>query len=231
MLIPFKGSRKWEQSGVRIVANVWYLVSDHGDLYLFTYWRTCSFCVQIQFPFPFLITKWIGNYFDSRLCAANFGASIYSWVINTMDLFFLQNNSRIEAPCVNGNADRICGANYEPDLNSRIFFLLGPCAQINWRVISRKVLFDPHCFLTNKSPTHFAGESGKGNTFLNGKGHVQNKNRHRLPRSQTYAQQLKNLNPPYFSFRSTFKVLLHHSSKKKVIKKLGCAAHFRLKRK
>jgi hypothetical protein len=97
--------------------------------------------------------------------------------------------------------------------------LFGPCAQINWRVISRKVLFDPHCFLTNKSSIHFAGESGKGNTFLNGKGHVQNKNRHRLPRSQTYAQQLKNLSLPYFSFPSTFKVLLNHSSKKKVIKK------------
>ncbi len=29
-------------------------------------------------------------------------------------------------------------------------------------------------FLSNKSPIHFAGESGKGNTFLNGKQHVQN---------------------------------------------------------
>jgi hypothetical protein len=37
-----------------------------------------------------------------------------------------------------------------------------------------KVLFDPHRFLSNKSPFHFAGESAKGNTFLNGKWHVQN---------------------------------------------------------
>jgi hypothetical protein len=51
-------------------------------------------------------------------------------------------------------------------------------------------LFDPHRFLSNKSPIHFAGESGKGNTFLNGKWHVQNKNGHRSPRSQTYARQL-----------------------------------------
>jgi hypothetical protein len=109
-----------------------------------------------------------------------------------MDLFFLQNNSRIEAPCVNGNgdADRICSANYEPDLNLGIFFLFEPRAQINCRVVSRKVLFDPHRFLTNKSSIHYAEESGKGNMFLNGKGHVQNKNGHRSPRSQTYAQQL-----------------------------------------
>jgi hypothetical protein len=60
-------------------------------------------------------------------------------------------------------------------------------AQINWRVISRKVLFAPHRFLSNKSPIHFAGESGKGNMFLNGKQHVQNENGHRSPRSQTYA--------------------------------------------
>jgi hypothetical protein len=62
-------------------------------------------------------------------------------------------------------------------------------AQINWRVIS-KILFDPHRFLSNKSPIDLAGESGKGNTFLNGKRHVQNENGHRSPRSQTYAQQL-----------------------------------------
>jgi hypothetical protein len=33
---------------------------------------------------------------------------------------------RIEVPCVNGDAGRIRSANYEPDLNSRIFFLFGP---------------------------------------------------------------------------------------------------------
>jgi hypothetical protein len=51
-------------------------------------------------------------------------------------------------------------------------------------------LFDPQRFLSNKSPIQFAGESGKGNMFLNGKRHVQNENVHRSPRSQTYAQQL-----------------------------------------
>jgi hypothetical protein len=86
----------------------------------------------------------------------------------------------------------------EPDLNWRIFFLFGPRlfyapnigALINWRVISRKVLFDPHRFLSNKSPIHFPGESGKGNTFLGGKWHVQSKKGYRSPRYQTYAQQL-----------------------------------------
>ncbi len=96
-----------------------------------------------------------------------------------------------------------CGSNSERKLWTRFefadFFLVwaaslftlrtfGP--QINWRVISRKVLLDPQRFLSNKSPIQFAGESGKGNMFLNGKRHVQNENGHRSPRSQTYAQQL-----------------------------------------
>jgi hypothetical protein len=33
---------------------------------------------------------------------------------------------RIEVPCVNGDAEKIRSANYEPDLNARIFFLFGP---------------------------------------------------------------------------------------------------------
>ncbi len=35
-------------------------------------------------------------------------------------------------------------------------------------------MFDPHRYLLNKSPIHLAVEGGKGNTFLNGKWHVQN---------------------------------------------------------
>ncbi len=96
-----------------------------------------------------------------------------------------------------------CGSNSERKLWTRFdltdFFLVWAaslftlrtfCVQINWRVISRKVLFDPHRFLSNKSPIHFAGENRKGNTFLNDKRHIQNKNGHQSPRSQTYAQQL-----------------------------------------
>jgi hypothetical protein len=87
-----------------------------------------------------------------------------------------------------------CGSNSERKLCNRFeladFFLVRAAslftlrtfgAQINWCVISRKALFDPHRFLSNKSPIHFAGESGKGNTFLNGKRHVQNENGHRSP--------------------------------------------------
>ena len=96
-----------------------------------------------------------------------------------------------------------CGSNSERKLWTRFefadFFLVRAAslftlrtfgAQINWRVISRKALFDPQRFLSNKSPIQFAGESGKGNMFLNGKRHVQNKNGHRSPQYQTYAQQL-----------------------------------------
>ena len=96
-----------------------------------------------------------------------------------------------------------CGSNSERKLWTRFefadFFLVRAAslftlrtfgAQINWRVISRKVLFDPQRFLSNKSRIQFAGESGKGNMFLNGKRHVKYENEHRSPRSQTYAQQL-----------------------------------------
>jgi hypothetical protein len=94
-----------------------------------------------------------------------------------------------------------CGTNLERKLRTRFefadFFLVRAAslftlrtfgAQINWRVINRKVLFDPQRFLSNKSPIQFAGESG--NMFLNGKQHVQIENGHQSPRSQTYAQQL-----------------------------------------
>jgi hypothetical protein len=56
--------------------------------------------------------------------------------------------------------------------------------------LSTKNLFDPHRLIANKSPIDFAGENGNGNTFLNGKCHVQNENGHRSPRAQIYAQQL-----------------------------------------
>ncbi len=90
-----------------------------------------------------------------------------------VDLFCMQINSRIEAPCVNGDADRIRSANYGTVLNSRngrasLLTLRRFGAQINWRVISRKVLFAPYriAFLSNWSPVHIAGQSGIENTFL-----------------------------------------------------------------
>ncbi len=151
------------------------MVSDRGDWGLFTIW-TRSFWIKILFPFPLSPAKWISDYFDIKGCGANklaraHQSSLRQWW---------------------------CGQNSQRKLWTRFeladFFLVRALqtfgAQINWRVISRKVLFDPHRFLSNKSPIHFAGESGKGNTFLNGKWHVQNKYGHRSPRSQTYARQL-----------------------------------------
>ncbi len=57
-------------------------------------------------------------------------------------------------------------------------------AQISWHIISRKALFAPQRFLSNKLPIHFAGENGNRNMFLNGKWHVQNENGHQSPQSQ-----------------------------------------------
>jgi hypothetical protein len=66
-------------------------------------------------------------------------------------------------------------------------------------------LFAPHRFLSNKSPIHFAGESGNRNTFLNGKWHIQNENGHSGPRLMP--NNCKNLNLPYFSLPTTFKCI------------------------
>jgi hypothetical protein len=78
-------------------------------------------------------------------------------------------------------------------------------AQINWRVISSKALFDPHRFLSIKSPIHFAGESGKGNTFLNGNGMFEMKMDIDRLGPRLMPNNCKNLNPHYFSLPSTFK--------------------------
>ncbi len=151
-----------------------------GPWGLFTIW-TRSFWIKIIFPFPLSTAKWISDYFDIKGCGAN-------------------NLARAHR---SSQRQWRCGQNSQRKLRTRFeladFFLVRAAtlftlrtfgAQIKWRVISRKVLFDPHRFLSNKSPIHFAGESGKGNTFLNGKWHVQNKNGHRSPRSQMYARQL-----------------------------------------
>jgi hypothetical protein len=119
----------------------------------------------------------------------------------------------LKPSCTNGDAAQIRSANYEPDLSSRIFCLVRAAslftlqtssAQINLRVISRKVLFDPHRFLSNKSPIHLAGESGKGNMFLNANSTFKMKiniNRH----GPRLMPSCKNLNPSYFSLPSTLK--------------------------
>jgi hypothetical protein len=122
---------------------------------------------------------------------------------------------RMEVPCVNGDADKIRSANYETVLKYRIFLVRTSSlftlptfgAQINWHIISRKALFAPHRFLSNKSPIHVAGESGNRNTFLNDKWHVQNENGHRHG-ARLMPNNCKNLNSPYFSLPTTFKGFL-----------------------
>jgi hypothetical protein len=101
------------------------------------------------------------NYFDIKGCGANKGAKA-QWI----EVLLRQWRCVI-----------ICCANYDTVLKLE-FFLVETAAlftlrtfgaQINWLVISRKVLFDPYRFSSNKSPSHFAGESGNENTFRNGK--------------------------------------------------------------
>jgi hypothetical protein len=114
--------------------------------------------------------------------------------------------------CANGDADQIRSANYEPDLNSRIFvravslFTLRTFgAQINCHILSRKVLFDLHRFLSNKSPIHFAGDSGKGKKicFSMANGMFKTKMDIDLHGPRLMPNNCKNLDPPYFSLPST----------------------------
>ena len=111
-------------------------------------------CVQIQFPFPFVITKLIGDYFDNRLCAANFGASIYSRVTNMIDLFCPQMAMRIKfgASFLNHILSRgfvSCSGRvsiYAP--NIRCANKLAGCNYEN--------IVDPHRLIAMLSPIHFA---------------------------------------------------------------------------
>ncbi len=80
-------------------------------------------------------------------------------------------------------------------------------AQINWRVMSRKVLFAPHRFLSNKSPIHFAGASRNGNTFSMANGTFKMKMDIDRHGPRLMPNNCKNLNPPIFSLPTTFKVL------------------------
>ncbi len=140
--------------------------SDRGDQGLFTIW-TRSFWIKIIFPFPLSPAKWISDYFDIKGCGLN-------------NLARAHRSSLRQWRCGQNSQRKLWTkfelADFFPVWAATLFTLRTFGAQINWRVISRKVLFDLHRFLSNKSPIHFAGECGKGNTFLNGKLHVQNKN-------------------------------------------------------
>ncbi len=142
-------------------------------------------------------TNTVSDYFDIQGCGANNLASAHWSSLRQLR----------------------CGQNSQRKLWTRFeladFFLVRVASLftlrtfgelINWRVVSRKVLFDPHHFLSNKSPIHFAGENGKGNTvrfsmangFFKIKMDIDRHGPRRMP------DNCKNLNPPYFSLPSTF---------------------------
>jgi hypothetical protein len=68
-----------------------------------------------------------------------------------------------------------------------------------------KVLFDPHRFLSNKWPIHFAGESGKEIHFSMANGTFNMKMDIDCHGPRLMPNNCKNHNPPYFSLPSTFK--------------------------
>jgi hypothetical protein len=173
---------------------------DRGDGGWFSIW-TCSFSVKCLISFSAcnsnMNRRLLMKLGDAERIVRCVSLTFFMRDFLDFSLYFIQH-------CFTCSARKWrCGSNSEHKLWTRFefadFFLVRAAslftlrtfgAQINRRVISRKVLLDPHRFLSNKSPIHFAEESGKGNTFLNGKRHVQNENGHQSPRSQTYAQQL-----------------------------------------
>ncbi len=150
----------------------------------------CEHAVELKvlFPFPLVTATWIGDYFINKRYAQNFGASIYSRVINMKTCLLRQWR---------------CGSNSQRELwisfKLADFFLVqasflftlrtfGACrcvnklTRCNYDGIVRSA--SP---IIKESPINLAGESGNGNMFFNGKWHVQNKNGTLSPRSQTYA--------------------------------------------
>ncbi len=101
-------------------------------------------------------------------------------------------------------------ADFFPVRTASLFTLRTFGAQINWRVISRKALFAPHSFLSNKSHIHFAGESGNRNTFLESMANGMFKMKMDIDRHghRLMPNNCKNLNPPYLSSPITLNLQL-----------------------
>ncbi len=114
--------------------------------------------------------------------------------------------------CANSDADQIRSANYETDLNSRIFSCSGRIsftlrtfgAQINWRVISRKVLFDPHRHFFKQIALERAEKEIR---FSMANGTFKMKMDIDCHGPRLVPNNCTNLNPPYFSLLSTFKIV------------------------
>ncbi len=111
-----------------------------------------------------------------------------------------------------------CGSNSERKLWTRFeftdFFLVRAAslftlrtfgAQINWRVISRKVLFDPQRFLSNKSPIQLLERAEKEICFSMANGTFKMKTDIDRHGPRPMPNSCKNLNTPNFSLPSTFK--------------------------
>jgi hypothetical protein len=126
---------------------------------------------------------------------------------------------RIEVPCINDDADKIRSKSYETVFKLRIFFWVHTAtlftlrtlgAQINWRIISRKVLFDPHRFcqtnrlfiLPERAETEIC--ISMANSMFKTKMDI---DRHGPRLTPINCQHL---NPPYFSLPTTVPVKLPH---------------------
>ncbi len=183
------------------------MVSDRGNRGLFSMW-TCSFWVNCFISVSACKSKINRRLLEIRRFGANCSVRQYipALHVRTFSARKLNFGEIISAPLYWRTEVFLCKWRYGSNSLRKLwirfdlagFFLVLAVslftlrtfgAQINYTV-SRKILFGPHRFLSNKSPIHFAGESRKGNTFFNGKWHVQNKNGHPSPRSQTYALQL-----------------------------------------
>jgi hypothetical protein len=170
------------------------MVLYRGDRGLFTIW-TRSFLIKIIFPFPLSPAKWISDYLDIKGCGANNG-----W--------------RMEVPCVNGDADKIRSANSETVFKMANFFLVRTAslftlrtfsAQINWRVISRKALVAPHRFLSKNRLFILLDRAEKEIHFSMTNGTFKMKTDIDRHGPRLVPNNCKILNPPYFSFPTTFK--------------------------
>jgi hypothetical protein len=179
------------------------MVLDRGDRGLFTIW-TRSFWIKIIFPFPLSPAKWISDFFDIKGCGVNnlaraHRSSLRQWRCG-------QNSQR-------KLWTRFELADFFLDRAASLFMLRTFSAQINWRVIRRKVLFDPHRFCQTNRLFNLLERAEKEIRFSMASGMFKTKMDINRYGPRLMLNNCKNLNPPYFSLPSTFKevfVTVHH---------------------
>ncbi len=171
------------------------MVLDRGDRGLFTIW-TRSFWIKIIFPVTLSPAKRISNYFDIKGCGANNEArahesSLRQWRCGENSQRKLWNSFKM--------------ADFFLVRTASLFTLQTFGAQINWRVISRKVLFAPHRFcLTNRlfillEQAETEIRFSMANCTFKMKMDIDRLGPRHMPNN------CKNLNPPFFSLPTTFK--------------------------